>query len=176
MSMLINQSSLSLWQDTIKNAEQRCSITLNEDLEAYLIALLMRYSNRPDIAQRIFATAFLEGMQLRERQRSTSLQVVGDQCLLYAGLFPRAAEKRHVKVSYFVDIGQAAYSAISKTTNDLYWTLAIEFVLLMDVLQSIRQTPDLLPLQAYEQWDELGSRGALKILQAYTRGIPIKKR
>jgi len=174
MTMLTNPSSLVLWHDVVKNAEIRCSITLDENLEAYLIALLIRYSNRPDLAQQVFATAFLKAMQLHERQRSSSLQHVGDQCLLYAGLFPRAAEKRHVKVNYFVDLGRAAYGAISKTANDLYWMLAIEFVMLMDVLQSIRPTTDLLPLQAYEQWDELDSQRARLILQEYTRGIPIK--
>lgn len=175
MTMLENPSSLVLWHDVIKNAEMRSSITLNEDLEAYLIALLIRYSNKPDIAQQVFASAFLEAMQLRERERSFSLQHVGDQCLLYAGLFPRAAEKKHVKINYFVDLGRAAYGAISKTANDLYWMLAIEFVMLMDVLQSIRPTHDLLPLEAYERWEELGSKRARLILQEYTRGLPLKR-
>jgi hypothetical protein len=175
MAMLTYPSSLVLWQDVIRHAESRCFVTLNENLETYLIALLIRYSNKPDIAQRVFAKAFLEAMQLRERQRSASLQCVGDQCLLYAGLFPLAAEKRHVKVNYFVDLGRTAYGAVSKTANDLYWMLAIEFVMLMDVLQSIRQIPDLLPLQAYEQWDELGSQRALLVLQEYTRGTPITR-
>jgi hypothetical protein len=175
MTMLANSSSLVLWHDVVKNAESRCSIVLNEDLEAYLIALLIRYSNKPDIAQQVFASAFLEAMQMRSRERNSSLQHVGDQCLLYAGLFPRAAEKKHVKINYFVDLGRSAYGAISRTANDLYWMLALEFVMLMDVLQSIRPTQDLLPLEAYEQWDELGSKRARLILEEYTRGMPIKR-
>lgn len=175
MTLLINETSLMLWHEVIKTAEDRCSIVLNDDLETYLISLLMRYSNKPEVAQQIFANDYLEAMQRRDRLRSVSLKNVGDQCLLYAGLFPGQAEKRHVKITYFVDLGRTAYAAISKTANDLYWILAMEFVALMDVLQSIRETPVLLPLEAYDQWDKLGSKRALQNLQYYSKGLPIKK-
>ena len=51
-----------------------------------------------------------------------------------------------------------------KTANDLFWVLALQFVTLMDVLQSISQTSQLLPLDAYEQWETLGSRRAFAYL------------
>lgn len=175
MTLIINDSSLILWHEVIKTAENRCSISLNDDLEAYLISLLIRYSNKPEVAQQIFAKAYLEALQKRSNQRNESLQTVGDKCLLYAGLFPHHAEKRHVKITYFVDLGRSAYAGISKTANDLYWALALQFVALMDVLQSIRQSPELLPIEAYEQWDKLGSKRAFQVLQSYTRGIPFKK-
>ena len=174
MSLLTQSNALALWQDVVKHAEDRCSIALKEDLEAYLVSLLIRYTNQPDVAKQIFATAFLKALNLRERERIVSLQHVGDQCLLYAGLFPHIAEKKHVKTSYFVDLGRSAYAAISNKTNDLYSSLALQFVVLMDVLQSIRPHSDLLPLEAYEQWNELNSQRALKILQEYTRGMPVK--
>jgi hypothetical protein len=72
-------------------------------------------------------------------------------------------------------LGRVAYAAISKTADDLYGALSLEFVLLADVLQSIRPTADLQPLEAYDQWNETGSRRALKILQSYTQGLPLKK-
>ena len=103
------------------------------------------------------------------------MKEVGDHCLLFAGLFPRAAEKRLVKISYFVGLGQGAYSTISQCTDDLYGLLALQFVVLTDVLQSIRQGYDLLPLEAYEQWNDTGSQRALRILQEYTKSTPIKK-
>jgi len=175
MTLLIRQTSLLLWHEVVKTAEGRCSITLNDDIESYLISLLMRYSNKPEVAQQIFAHDYLQALQQRNQLRSTSLQQVGDQCLLYAGLFPGQAEKRHVNITYFVDMGRAAYAAISKTANDFYWILAVEFVALMDVLQSIPEAPVLLPLEAYEQWEKLGSRRALQILQSYSKGLPIRK-
>lgn len=175
MQLMTGKSPLALWQDVVKLAENRCSIKLQVELEAYLVSLLIRYSDKPEVAQQVFATTFLEAMQAKERQRNFSLQNVGDQCLLFAGLFPRAAQRKQVKINYFVDLGRSAYANISQTANDLYWSLAIQFVALMDVLQSIRCDPDLLPLEAYEQWNDLDSQRALQILKEYAHGIPLKK-
>lgn len=175
MTLLTNTASVVLWQEVIKNAENRCAITLKEDLEAYLVSLLIKYTNKPEVAKQILAPAFLEALKTRTIERSVTLQLVGDQCLIFAGLFPKAAEKRLVKIKYFVDLGRSAYSAISCKTNDLFGSLAIEFVVLMDVLQSIRAYPELMPLEAYEQWTQLGSQRAFKILQEYSRILPTKK-
>lgn len=175
MNLLTNNNPVDLWQDVIKHAEGRCSIALREELETYLISLLIRYTNKPEVAKQIFATAYFEAFRLHQNERKTSLQHVGDQCLLFAGLYPHVAEKRHVKISYFVDMGRSAYAGVSGKAHDLYWTLAFQFVALMDVLQSIRQYPDLLPLEAYEQWEEVGSQRALQILREYTQAMPIKR-
>ncbi|OGT42287.1 MAG: hypothetical protein A3F42_04675 [Gammaproteobacteria bacterium RIFCSPHIGHO2_12_FULL_37_34] len=175
MDLLTSTTPLNLWQDVIKNAENRCSITLKDELEVYLISLLMRYTNQPEAAKHIAATAFLNALHQHHAERQVTLQRVGDQCLLFTGLFPRIAERRHVKINYFVDIGRSAYAAISHTTNDLYGSLALQFVVLMDVLQSIRPYSDLLPLEAYEQWNELGSKRARQALYDYTKAMPLKK-
>jgi hypothetical protein len=175
MPLLVNETSLNLWHEVVLAAENRCSIVLSGDLESYLISLLMRYSNKPEVAQQLFAKAYLQALEKQHCQRKVLLQDVGDQCLLYAGLFPAQAEKRNVKITYFVNLGRSAYATVSNTAYDLYWGLASQFVALMDVLQCIREPQTLLPLQAYEQWNELGSQHALRILKNYTRGIPIKK-
>lgn len=148
MNLLTNDNVPKLWQDTIRHAEDRCSVLLDRELEAYLVSLLVQYTHKPEIVKQAFAVAFLEAQKMRD---NNSLQQVGDQCLLFAGLFPHAAEKKLVKISYFVDLGRSAYTSISNRTNDLFASLAYQFVLLMDVLQSIRPHPDLLPLEAYEQ-------------------------
>ncbi|HVE44961.1 MAG TPA: hypothetical protein VNC84_07540 [Gammaproteobacteria bacterium] len=166
--ILTGDSPLLLWQKLIKNAEARCSIQLIDDLEYYLIALLMRYVDRPDIAKQAFTEVFLKAMQESRQKRNLSLQTVGDQCLLYTGLFPRAAVRRHVKISYFVDLGRSAYANISHKTDDFYGLLAEQFVAMMDVLQSIREVPDLLPLEAYEQWQDVGSQYAYSVLKKHT--------
>lgn len=176
MSLLTNTSPLALWHEVIKTAEDRCAITLKHELESYLISLMMRYTNKPELAKKIMAIAYLDALQLRSMEREVSLQHVGDQCLIYAGLFPRLAEKRNVKLSYFVDLGRSAYSMVSKNTDDLFDSLALQFVMLMDVLQSIRCHDEMLPLEAYAQWNELGSQRAYLILSEYTKAIPIKQK
>jgi hypothetical protein len=170
MQVMTNSNSILLWQDVIKEAEAECEIKLQTEIEAYLVWLLYRYTTRPDVIRKVFAIRFLQALQLQEQQRFISLQEVGDECLLYTGLFPHARERRAPKMHYFVSMGRAAYLGISRKTNDLYGVLAVQFVPLMDVLQSIRPMPDLLPLEAYDQWKELGSQRALKILKLYTKG------
>ena len=177
MSIVTNTTPIALWHDIVHQAEQSCSITLKEDLESYLVFLLMRYTSKPELVKQIIALEFMQSIELRPAKRTIALQDVGDKCLLFAGLFPSIAEKKLVRLSYFVKLGQAAYVGISRKTNDLYDHLSHQFVLLMDVLQSIRQysqaCPDLLPLQAYEQWNDTGSQRALSILRQYSSSIPV---
>ena len=83
------------------------------------------------------------------------------------GLAP-SAEKRQVGVTYYVDLGRSAYHHISTVTQqgiaELYQQLAESFVLLMDLLQTIRQysTPAMQPIAAFELWSKTGSQAALK--------------
>lgn len=171
MSLLTHNTPDLLWHDLVRYAENRCAVNLKKELEAYLVTLLMRYMNKPEVAKQVFAHAFLEAMSYQRNQREVSLQHVGDQCLLFAGLFPHAAQKKYVNITYFVEMGRTAYSTISHQTNDLYDSLALQFVVLMDVLQSISPHQTLLPLEAYDQWYELGSQRALKILREYSKFI-----
>jgi hypothetical protein len=172
MSLLMGTSSLAAWQEVIRTAEEDCAINLNKELESYLISLVMRYTDKPEVVQQILATAYFKAMEHKHLQRDAMLQNVGDQCLLFAGLFPRLADRRQVKLTYFVDLGRSAYASVSHGTNDLYETLATQFVLLMDVLRSIRTPMDLNPSEAYEQWQELGSRYALRFLHQQTNILP----
>ncbi len=175
--LLPHPDTLSLWRKIIHEAEAVCSVTLTEILESHLAHLLFRYTNKPELAKQILALEFLNGVDLPPHQRETALQEVGDKCLLVSGLFPKLAEKRHVKIGYFVNLGRSAYSSISHNEEDFYDNLSRYFVPMMDTLQSIRhyssEFPDLLPLDAYELWHETGSQRALKTLQIYTRATPI---
>jgi hypothetical protein len=178
MKLLIDTTSLALWHTIVHDAETSCNIMLERELEAYLVFLLMRYVNKPELVQQVIAPQFLAANDSRHAAGRVVMQEVGDKCLLLAGLFPAIAEKRLVKLSYFVNLGQAAYLATSKKSSDLHDLLAHQFVALMDILQSIRHpdtnTHAYLPLQAYEVWQETGSQRAFAILNNYTHATPLK--
>jgi hypothetical protein len=173
MKVLVNSTPIALWHDIIHEAEKECSTPLSHELEAYVVLLMVRYTNKPELAEQIMATQYLEGLSLPNKQREFQLQGVGDSCLLLSGLFPGIAKKRLVKISYFINIGRGAYVAVSKTSNDLYSLLAQEFVAIMDILQSISRFacnfPELMPLEAYDLWNESGSQRALKVLHQYSQ-------
>lgn len=177
MTLLTNSTPVALWQSIIHDAQASCETPLTEELEAYLVFLLVRYTDKPEVAKQVMASEFLRSVMLDSRNRQVALQEVGDKCLLYTGLFPLVAQKRLVKIGYFVNLGQLSYETVSKKRNDIYNLLAHKFVALMDVLQSIRvytsKYPDLLPLEAYELWNETGSQRALSVLKQYTKSSPV---
>ena len=119
MSLLHDATPLALWHHVVQEAEVACSITLKQDIEAYLVFLLMKYTTQPEVLKQIIALEVLESMTLKHQQRAMVLQEVGDKCLLFSGLFPGLAQKRLTKLSYFVRVGQAAYGHISEKKKNL---------------------------------------------------------
>src|SRR5688500_16739251 len=101
MKLLLSETPTSLWYSIIQEAETVCMVTLKEELESYLVFLLMRYIDKPDVVRKIIATEVLQSMSLHSYRRQTALQEIGDHCLLFSGLFPHLAQKRLVKISYF---------------------------------------------------------------------------
>lgn len=177
MKVLANSNPFILWEEIIHEAQASCETNLEKDIEGYLVMMLMRFMDKPEILQQIMATELLQTLLKPSLGRASTLQDVGDSCLIFSGLFPGIAEKRLVKISYFVNLGRGAYVSISQASNDIYSHLAKEFVSIMDVLQSIRNYakdfPDLMPIQAYELWNDTGSKRALKALKKFTTGTPL---
>jgi hypothetical protein len=141
----------------------------------------MRFAERPDLAGRVMALEFLQAQQ-ETGQVTMQLRDVGDQCLLFSGLFPQLAERRLVKVSYFVAIGRAAYdqlaALVDRNSDRLYGRLAEAFVAIMDVLQAMRGLSGeavLQPLAAAELWADTGSQSALRTLSETTNSLPVSR-
>ena len=181
MRKILDQpGNMAQWQALVADAEELCGVRLDEELESYLVFTLMRYLRRPEMVHRILALDFLEAFQQSHPQRIEALRDVGDQCLLFSGLFPRRAERRRVRVSYYVDLGRSAYQnladSLTKTTH-LFARLAEEFIAAMDTLQAIRvigqRDSGLLPVQAYELWQDTASRQAYEQLLRQTGGQPV---
>jgi hypothetical protein len=171
-------SSTTQWQDLVSEASQACHISLCEDIESYLVFLLMRFTASPQIASKVLALEYLHSINQPGTQKSQLLRDVGDQCLLYSGLFPGRARRRRVRVSYYVNIGKSAYLSLSDhspfSDKNLFAALAKQFVPMMDILQSMREVNNqvsvLDPLQAEELWADTGSTHALQTLKTFTSG------
>ncbi|HEY9050019.1 MAG TPA: hypothetical protein VIQ03_00660 [Gammaproteobacteria bacterium] len=176
-SILLEPTITSHWKEVIQHAESRCQCTLDEDLESYLIFTLIRFTNNPELANKALAPEFLQSLHMMRHARQQALRDVGDQCLLVAGLFPQTANKRLVRVSYYVDLGRNAYQQLSEILkqafSSLYMHLSKSFVQLMDVLQNIREQNELQPLQALELWSSTGSQNAYRIIGQHTKATPV---
>jgi len=180
-TLVLHPTSTAQWHALVNDAEQAAHCRLDEDLESYLVFLLMRFAGQPQVTARVLALDYLDGLLGTGREGRDRLRDVGDVCLLYSGLFPQVAARRRVRISYYVQLGRTAYRELSNRLENgfaqIYVHLSQAFVSLMDVLQAMRtmghQRPALLPLEAYELWEDTGSVSARRSLSAVTRAVPV---
>lgn len=175
--LILQPTATSHWKELLQDAEHKCNCSLDDEVESYLIFTLIRFTQNPHLASTALAPDFLKTQYLAGHARQQQLRDVGDQCLLLSGLFPQRAEKRLVRVSYYVDLGRSAYDHLSQLLRqamaELYRLLAHQFVQLMDVLQNLRSEPALQPLQALELWADTGSDNAYRIVTTSSGGLPV---
>ena len=179
--LVVRTSATAEWLSLVSEAESAAALHLDEEVQSYLVFLLMRFTEKPELAASVLAVEYLQGMRSVGNIGRDQLRSVGDKCLLYSGLFPRRAERRRVKISYFVDLGRSAYQQLSDRMEHnaavIYHRLAGTFVSLMDILQTMRAlghpANHLAPLHAFELWRDTGSQAALRALQKATRDMPL---
>lgn len=166
-NLVLHATPTAQWQSLVQEACSQSAISLNEELESYLVFLLMRFTRDPNVIHQILATDFLKNIDASTTANRVELQDVGDKCLLFSGLFPGNAKRKRLRISYYVDLGKTAYHSLHTT---LFEDLSYHFVSLMDILQSIRTNPlDL--IEAQELWSDTYSQRALSILQSHTHGF-----
>lgn len=178
--LILEPTSTAQWHALVSEAELVSERKLDETLESYLVFLLMRFVARPDLAGHALAIDYLRGSAATGQLQVAQLRDVGDQCLLYSGLYPQHAERRLVRVSYYVELGRGAYGQLAErlrhTGAGIYQQLCQGFVVLMDVLQAMRAmdgTPAMASLQSLELWAETGSQVAWQRLRDRTDAIPV---
>lgn len=181
--LILEPSATATWHRVVTEAACRAECALDEQRESYLVFLLMRYLRRPELVRSVLALKFLQGLLSQGQERRDSLQEIGDQCLIFAGLFPEQAERRRVRISYFVDLGRSAYDDLAGAPHvhsaELFQALARTFVVLMDVLRAVRQqddAPAMTALQAAELSLETDSVFAQRVLRQYTDATLIAPR
>ncbi len=163
--LILEPTPQAQWQALVHDAQALCDQHLDEALESYLVFLLMRFTDKPHSLSRIMASDYLQSQSCSGEQRLDRLRDVGDHCLLFSGLFPQLAERRLVRVGYFVDLGRSSYLQLSdlldRSWATVYGHLSETFVVLMDVLHAMRELGGqaaLTPLQAIDLWQDTGSR------------------
>lgn len=178
-SLILHPTSIAQWHALILEAQKTLSIQLQEELEAYLVFLLMRFTGQPDVAHSVLGLDFLESTQQMPNQQPDLLKNVGDKCLLFAGLFPDRALRRRVNQAYFIHLGKTAYmnlasSIILASQAELFLKLCQEFLLLTDILQATREIaqPDYDLMKQIDRWNETGSSFSWHKIQQATESLP----
>lgn len=140
--LILHPTDISQWHALVHEAQASTRLILNENTESYLVFLLMRFAQGTQLIESIIALDFLESMHQPRGAQVQRLRDVGDKSLLFCGLFPGIAQKRHVSLSYFVEMGQAAYLSVGereeKNTATLFFQLSEQFANLQCILQAMR--------------------------------------
>ncbi len=142
-NLILNPTSTAQWHALVNDAQKKRNCHLTEDVESYLVFLLMRFIKRSDVASSVLSINYLESMQAFGKVKHDKLQDVGDQCLLYSGLFPNRAARKCVNVNYFVELGVSAYHELAVIAGHLfhalYEQLSESFITMMEILHTIRE-------------------------------------
>lgn len=138
--LILHPTETSQWYALLNEAQASSECFLEEKVESYLVFLLMRFNQSPHIANSVLALDFLKISQTPAgKVKRELLQQVGDQSLLFAGLFPGLAERKHVSVDYFVQMGKAAYRSVAEQDAcDLFHALHINFKSMRQVLSVLQ--------------------------------------
>jgi hypothetical protein len=179
--LILRATSLAQWYSLVNEAEDYSGKHLDPDLESYLVYMLQHYTDKPEVIASILAFDYLNSIESTGKIKENKLREVGDKSLLFSGFFPELAAKRHVTVSYFVEIGRKAYNYLSALCNQellnarLYALLREHFINLLDLLFSIRDLSGgqqaLTLIQAEELWRNTGSCYAYKVLKRHNKKI-----
>ena len=135
---ILRGEATGLWRDLVLDGEARSATTLEEDVEAYLVFVLMRHLGDSSLLRRTMALELLDALESSGRTRLDELRDVGDRCLLISGMFPRLATRRRVGAQYFADLGRGAYAHVADATQmasaELFARLAAGFDAMVAVL------------------------------------------
>lgn len=184
MSSILVESNTAQWHKLVLEAQKITQSPLNEDLESYLVFMLMRNINNADINSRVMALDYINSIKSSGSVRELRLREVGDHCLLFSGLFPQRANRRQMKVKYYVDLGRTAYLHLAEELGasmaKLYQQLSDSFVYVMDTLLAIRSMSEQVHqkdlLMAFELWQDTNSQQSFRVLQqSLTNGSVLSK-
>lgn len=140
-TLILHPTEVSQWHALVNEAQAATHLILNEVTESYLVFLLMRFAHGSKLVESVIALDFLDSMHAGPRRQVQLMREVGDKSLLFCGLFPGMAEKRHLSLNYFSEMGQAAYMTVGEleeSSAGLYFQLSQQFQTLQQILQAMR--------------------------------------
>jgi len=121
--------------DLILEAEGKTKTYLTEDIESYLVRLLARWFDKPEIPPDTPIAILL--MQAMQDKNSKQLVETADICLFYDGF--KIKQRLWPSSNYYRDMGTMAYGmAYVSSKDDLYNQLENNFITCSKILSTIK--------------------------------------
>lgn len=151
--LVLHPTSTAQWHSLVCEAESASNIFLDEELQSYLVFLLMRFLDKPGMTAKVLALDYIDSMLSSGQRKEDKLRDVGDVCLIHAGLFPRRAKRKRVSEQYFIDLGSGAYQQLSVVVEHpiapLYDRLSRSFLPIRDLLLAMSRQEEKMPHKNY---------------------------
>lgn len=123
----------------IKDAEQSLTVSLNHNVEAYLVHLFAHFLDKPNVNTEPLGVKLMASTSLPTPQRKEILKEVGDECLLINAM--EWNKRRWPSDSYYLELGQSAYVSRAYATrpiDDVFDDLAYQFNTATKILRKCR--------------------------------------
>jgi len=123
----------------IKEAEQSLTITLEHNVEAYIVHLFAHFLDKPAVNTEPLGVKYMSCSMLPMPQRKAILKSVGDECLLINAMGWN--KRRWPSDTYYAEIGSAAYMSrayAERPPEDLFDDLAVKFEIATKILKNCR--------------------------------------
>jgi hypothetical protein len=182
--LTVGPTELVQWVDLIKDAERHYGSFLKEEVENYLVMVLQRFIQKPEMVSAVLANDYLKAHPASGYLAQQRLRDVGDTCLLFSGLYPEFASVRRVPIKYFIDLGKSSYLSAAncfkhqRLVDQLFQSLAQEFIPMMDVLHCLRELAGVhqqLPIEhAFELYVDVKSEHARQLILKHGGIVPLE--
>ena len=164
------------WRALLTHAQIAGGVCVSPAVEEHMISMPFRQVGA-QLTEADLDIDLIDQLEQMITGNTANLAVIGDQCLVLAGLLPEHAIAKGIPVTYFVQLGRNAYrDYASKHHAKLQALLSEEFVLAMDTLQTVRLLqsgePCIDGFNAYHLWRELGSSHGWRVLRGLTAALP----
>jgi hypothetical protein len=168
------ESAVEYFKELVEGALARQRVAAGELTSLYVVNLLTGFLHRPARGEDDTPLALRLGEALDAagaRQREI-LRQIGDQSLFISGFFADSLQRKLVDVDYYVSIGGAAYTTLSRSERDtfsaVFAELADNFVAFVDVLSEVSErascSSDSDLFRLHERWLRTGSRRTAGLL------------
>lgn len=125
--------------EVVMIAEARSKISLEHEIEAWVVHLIARYMETPDISQEPIAIKMLKSVNESGERRKQQLQQIAEECLLIDGF--ELNSRRWPSANYYRDMGKLALEHrawVARPPELFYQRIANQFGQISELLHSVK--------------------------------------
>ncbi|MCX6115974.1 MAG: hypothetical protein NT027_00380 [Proteobacteria bacterium] len=176
----------SFFRERINSASQQLNVNLNDDVEFYLVNLLIEFINpktvnedfQGDVLSTPLVLLLKQIVEAPEAKQAGMYRRLGDTSLYITGFFQDYFNQKTFDINYFIMMGSSAYHQASILSNSkdanhssTLSELSNKFIQFVDVVAqasdstSTYKASDILNI--YDRWNRCGSDRLRAILQEF---------